>query len=255
MLYHLSYSHHDPPTRTSGRPEVYPRLGPLLEPADSGLGHCPSAPRAARRSRRRTARPSPPSARRTGTARSARPRGRPGCPRRPGSGRRARTAAARRRPGRCPAAPRRRARASSRSASLASRGVMISSRYSTSACASRYGPSSSAPLRTEWLNWPVDEDQRRLADRVDLAQVALDHHAPARRSSRFLACVIASERCCVTPASYRPVSREPALTVGLMTKSPNAGNRVWMARESRLRSGSSQIVGTIGRPAFSRSRR
>ena len=40
-----------------------------------------------------------------------------------------------------------------------------------------------------------------------------------------------------------------------MTKSPNAGNRVWMARESWLRSGSSQMVGTIGRPAFSRSRR
>ena len=40
MLYHLSYSHHDPPTRTPGRREVYPSPGALLEPARSGLRHC-----------------------------------------------------------------------------------------------------------------------------------------------------------------------------------------------------------------------
>ena len=63
--------------------------------------------------------------------------------------------------------------------------------------------------------------------------------------------MIAKARDGVSPAEYRPVSRDPALMVGLMTKSPNAGNRVWIDRESKLRSGSSQMVGTIGRPARS----
>ncbi len=62
-------------------------------------------------------------------------------------------------------------------------------------------------------------------------------------------------RECASPAWYRPVSFAPALTTGLMTKSPWAGRRVWIAREERLRAGSSHSVGMTGMPAPSSSRR
>jgi len=56
-------------------------------------------------------------------------------------------------------------------------------------------------------------------------------------------------------AVYRPVSTEPAETAGLITNSPCAGKRVCRAREEKRRSGSSHMVGTIGMPTDSSSRR